>query len=326
MRVENHDDHLPTALAVSVVLHLLLLWSLPDKPVPPPKDKVIEVTFLAEPRAGDKSAGPDADVGAPQKKPPPAPPQPRPKPKPAKISKPKAKPVPAAPKAVPTDEPAPAPSEAAEPATEEMPKSFAAWQASQKKGLPGLGKQRPAIVGLEGRGEDLARSRGTKRCGPRGSRLPDVLYLLIDSSGSMTPEWQSQALTCAHQYARKVVEAGGLVSVGNFAERTTFTRPSQDFTDIASMLRLRTNGHQTRLPGKELGPLLDAHANLEADLVVLSDGYLPNTREAMTWYRYFLKVNPENRGYLYTIGLAAPREVTDAFSMAGFDVLVYRLL
>ena len=45
----------------------------------------------------------------------------------------------------------------------------------------------------------------------------------------------------------------------------------------------------------------------------------------MASYRYFLELNPENRGYLYTLGVPGHPAVTSAMRDIGFDIYVYRL-
>ena len=63
-----------------------------------------------------------------------------------------------------------------------------------------------------------------------------------------------------------------------------------------------------------------------ADLVIVSDGYIPNAEKAMPWYKYFLDSNPKNRGYLYTVGSPGHPAVNAAFLNAGFDIYVYKVL
>ena len=60
--------------------------------------------------------------------------------------------------------------------------------------------------------------------------------------------------------------------------------------------------------------------------MILSDGMIPNYRSVLPWYRYFLEINPENRGYLYTLGTRGPPEVTSALRKIGFEIYVYRTL
>jgi hypothetical protein len=332
---EDRDNARNAAIFASLLMHVGFVGGMAyyDRNTPPEPNKPIELTFLADPIPGAPSEGDEVDVGAQQQQ------QPQPTkvaqrtPTPRTVQPPK-RPVrptqsqqPDATKFPERRDNAVAPSvQQPESATPPNQTSFAAWQAAKRKRLPGLSKQMSSMVGLGGEGRDFVRARGTEKCTPRSGRTPDLVYLLMDSSGSMNEAWRSQALTCAHQYVEAALASGALVSIGNFADRTTFTKPSRDPVAIGAMLRSRDNGRGTLLPSRQLGPLLDTYASLEADMVVLSDGGLVNYADVMHWYRYFLDLHEGNRGYLYTVGYEAPGEVTRAFEMSGFEIFVYRLL
>jgi hypothetical protein len=327
-------------MLVSMVVHSLVVTFVEiEKPQPPPKDEPVELTLLAEPVPGEEGGG---DVDATVAPEPAASPPPTPSKKKAQERVRKAPEVPqlakladmaladASPDAevveTPAEQPVPPtpPTEAQPNTTPRM--SFSSWMAEQSKGIPGLGAHAPRLEHGGGVGRDRVRSRGTKQCVPTADRMPEIVYLLIDSSGSMTADWRAQAISCAHQYARAAMAHGAKVAVGNFADRATFTEPTDDMTELGAALRLRSNGQGTTLPAAQLGPLFDSYVSLPADLVVLSDGALPNYREAMPWYQYFLDINSNNRGYLYTVGFEGPREVTAAFESWGFEVFVYRII
>lgn len=321
MRVPRHEHMLRSATLLSLMLHGLVLYTYPDREPPPeplPPDPVMALTLLAEPTPGGPEGSAEASV-APMSteisKPDPRPPSrkraPTP-PKPPEVPPAPADPAVAEPQPRATSQGAPPPAP-----------SFRSWQAQRTRGLPGFGSRTPTPRGLGGQGRDRARSRGTKRCTPHVDRIPEVVYLLIDSSGSMDSGWGALAVSCAQQYARAAMAGGALVGVGNFAERATFTRPTRDMVDVNVALRTNNNGQGTQLPARQLGPLFQAHEHLRGDLVLLSDGYLPNYRDAMPWYLYFLDMNAQNRGYLYSIGSAAPQQVTAAFENSGFQVFTY---
>jgi hypothetical protein len=311
------------AMVISIVLHGLGVAYVKIEPSqPPPPDKVVELTFLsraAEADVPDEALGGNNAAEAVQT--PPAPP-------PSSPTTPNPRTSPSAPQAPRSDfEPSlPEPAPTTAPSSSSPRMSFRDWQASRNRGLPGL---QPRSLSTQQRGDggrDLTNSRGTKQCTPRGQRVPEVVFVLIDSSGSMDKERQDQAISCAQQYAQAALDLGAMVGVGNFADQASFTKPTRDLMEIGAALRSRANGQGTLLPSTQLGGLIDRHVGQRADLVIVSDGYLPNYREAMPWYSYFLKLGEDNRGYLYTVGYDPPREVSDAFVTIGFGVYVYRWL
>jgi hypothetical protein len=320
-RLSNHGYPMRSAGLVSVLVHLLAVMYLPSYTrTPKEPDAVVELTLLAEPAPGENAGGsdvPEPVVTQAAEAPPPQKPAPQ---RPAKAPSAVKAPVSEVEPTLQTPEPV-----AAAPAPP-RPTTFSGWQSARHRSLPGLGPRLPIGTGRGGRGQDLVRSRGTKQCLPRGGQLPEVVYLLIDSSGSMNGDWQAQAISCAHQYIKAAMAGGASIAIGNFADQSTFTAPTRDMVDIGIALRGRSNGRGTALPAAQLGAVFEPQAGLHADLVILSDGVLPNYRDAMPWYEYFLDLNSENRGYLYTVGSEGPKEVTHAFENAGFEVYVYRII
>lgn len=293
--------------AASVLVHaavvLWLGWWWPEEP----DEKPIELQLVQRgdrPVPGDAPAAPAA----------PAPPQP---PRPPKKTPP---PAPSGDHAVAVEPPSevepPAP---APPRPTPAPTSFADWQRSRASSL--LPSRLPP--GGSPDGQDLASRQGRDRCVPPTGRRVDRVYLLFDSSGSMTDNRQAEALGCAHQYARAALEGGAEVVVGNFARGVEFTAPTRDPLDIESALRGLSDKRATVLPGRELQPFLDAAPGAVADLVIVSDGWFEAAPEVLIWYRYFLDLNHENRGTMYTVGAPGHRAAVSALRDLGFDVYVY---
>ena len=204
------------------------------------------------------------------------------------------------------------------------PQSFAAWQQRR------TARAVPSHLRIKGGGSvdgtASVDSEGVDRCQPADGRVIQRLYLLFDSSGSMSSELRNQALSCAQQYARAVIDAGGEVVVGNFARSASFEPATRNPTDVAFALRADNDSRATVRPSRDLNPFFDEAPGVEADLVILSDGMIPNYREVLPWYTYFLDLNAGNRGYLYTLGTRGPPEVTSALRRIGFEIRVYRTL
>jgi uncharacterized protein with von Willebrand factor type A (vWA) domain len=150
--------------------------------------------------------------------------------------------------------------------------------------------------------------------------------VLFDSSGSVTGPQRTLAVGCAQQYAQAAIRDGARVAVANFADRVEFTEPTTDMADVNAALRGQTSGRGTRLPAAELKPILDAHQTEATDLVVVSDGYIPNAAESLRWYRYFLDSNTDNRAYMMVVGAGGHPSVRHAFRQAGFDVYAFNTL
>lgn len=321
MSLEGEEPQtMRSAALLSLVLHGLAVYFVEvPTPAPPEPDPIVELTFLSNAARSDVPdeavGGDDAAPSEPTPSNPPTPPAPVPA-SPAPMSAPELPSADVQPSA-PVAEPQPAPSGGPR-------MSFKEWQAARARGLPGLQRRALSDQQAGDGGRHLTNSRGTKQCEPQGQRAPDVVFVLIDSSGSMDRERQDQAISCAHQYAMAALQRGAAVGVGNFADQAAFTQPTRDMVEIDAALRSRANGMGTVLPSKALAGLIDRHAGRSADLVIVSDGYLPNYREAMPWYSYYMALSDDNRGYLYTVGFAPPSEVSDAFVRIGFGVFIYR--
>lgn len=291
------------ALLISIALHalfvLLLGWETPARQ---PQDRVLELAFVRQGQPGPDGGPPPA---------PDPPPQPdTPKPAPAPLSPHSLPPAPTG--TLPIPQPAPQP--------EASPPSFAAWQSSQ---------QRPFMPTLPSRqrgggspdGLDAVTRFGRDRCEPDRQRRVDVTYLLFDASGSMSPIRQAQALSCAQQAAQAALVTGGAVVVGTFANGATFTQPTRDLLDVQAALRAAVDPTQTVLPGRQLEPFLDPERI--ADLVIISDGWFHNARDVLIWYQYFLEINADNRGRMFTVGQPGRREAVSELRNIGFDVYMY---
>ncbi|MEZ4320562.1 MAG: hypothetical protein R3F61_23980 [Myxococcota bacterium] len=315
---------LAVAIVLSLVLHALGAVLIGRIPVPKNPPRVLEVSFVSQ------GAEPGKQEATPPSEPQPAqPPQPV---QTAAVSTPRpsvSPPSPVSPSPAPTlpEVRFPALQQAARnpvrPSDVQAPPSFAAWQESRKSSflpnrIPDGGGDPDGVASVDSRGKD--------RCVPDDLRAVDRLYLLFDSSGSMSSQLRAQALSCAQQYAEAAIDKGAVVVVGNFAAGAQFFPPTRNMTDVALAIRADVDARATVLPSMELNPFFDQDPNATSDLVILSDGYIPNARAALPWYRYFLELNPENRGYLYTLGTPGQPDVVDMLERIGFDVYVYRVL
>lgn len=297
------------------------LTTLPDRPLPKePETLRIQLISQGEPAEDDQTSAPDVAKAAPETtKPveaPPTPAPPTPKPTPAPTPAPPAETV-AAPSPLgtlpmqrPTRPTAPSP-----------PTSFAQFRQRRMSSFV------PNTFQTFGghRGTDRSHNNDRDRCEPFPHRRLQRLYLLYDTSGSMVGQLEDQALRCAHQYASAALEQGADVVVGNFAGYTTLFPPTRDRTTIGAALRDDNDHTATVLPSTELYRYFDQDPTMVSDLVILSDGYIPNIDGVAASYSYFLDLNADNRGYLYTLGAKAHPQVTDQMQDLGFDVYVYRV-
>lgn len=298
--------------AASLLFHgigIVGLMQLPDtKPERKTEEKVLQIALVSPGEDSGTESPPAPKTPEPPKEPSPQPPRP------AVADAAPAEPTPVEPPIelpkAPTAPSMPAPA----------PRSFSAWQQSRMAPFV------PRNFDFGGRrGTDAVSNEGRDKCAPFPNRHLDRLYLLFDSSGSMSETLRAQAYRCAHQYAREAIDDGATVVVGNFARRASFIAPTTSMTDVAFALRDYNDHTATVLPSTELYRFFDTDPDLTADLVILSDGYIPNYRSVTASYRYFLELNPENRGYLYTLGVQGHPEVTAALRDIGFDIYVYRV-
>lgn len=312
-------------LILSLVAHAMgaAVLSRFEMPEPEP-ETVLEVAFVSrspEPRGPEPTPQPAAE------------PSPQPSQAPRTAPKARARPEPAQP--APTID-APVPPEiefaALYAAAQNRPRQpldlldrsegFVSWE--QRRSDAGIPEHLRARAGGLPDGDAVIDSEGVDRCQPAEGRAVDRLYLLFDSSGSMSSDLRNRALSCAQQYAGAVIDAGGDVVVGNFAGTTVFQSSTRNPTDVAFALRAENDARATLLPSKRLNPFFDEAPGAVADLVILSDGIIPNLRDVAPWYRYFLRMHPENRGYLYTLGTRAPPDVAAALRRIGFEIRIYR--
>lgn len=233
-------------------------------------------------------------------------------------------PRPAAPKAAPMGRRAPAPEPApAKPApapanpTPTPPQSFQDWQRSRRSAM--FGGFRPSAGALNG--HDAITRHGRDRCEPLRTRDVDIVIVLYDASGSLTPMGKSQALSCGTQAARHAIEAGGKVVVGTFANGAFFTEPTDDFFEVQAALRTFVDPRGSVLPARQLDRYLSP--DKVAELVIVSDGWVEISTESLIWYRYFLEMNRENRGRMFTVGNPGRREAVHKLRNIGFDVYMY---
>lgn len=293
------------SVLVALALHALFLWYAPVPRAPEP-ERLIELALV------QRGSGPgDAPVLAPEVGPPEAP-------QPPAAATPTARPAPQAPEGTLF----PALAKSQQGAVPRVRASAASLRAAQLKHA--ARSTAPPVVGGDG-GRDLATSRGRERCEPTaGRRPPQVVYLLFDSSGSMDQVRQAQALSCAHQYARFSIEAGAQILVANFARDVTFFPPTRTLFDVEAALRGTSDKRATILPSRELGRFFDQAADAAADLVIVSDGWFETPKDVLIWYSYFLELNPDNRGLMFTVGSPGHRAATGPLRGIGFSVLEYQ--
>lgn len=307
-----------SAGAMSLLVHGMGAYGISVMPVPDPppvEEKVLQIRVVAMGKQADVVEPPTPEPAAPE---PPAQPS---KTKPVSEVTPASTSEPSLTTAV-VNEPLPfsnTPSRHPTPPAS-MPQSFSDWRKQR------MAKLMPTHFPNKGEGgADIGSSQGVDRCEPFPGRHLDRLYLLYDSSGSMTGSLEGQALRCAHQYAQAAISNGAEVVVGNFAGGTVLSEPTRNMTVVATTLRASNNHNYTMLPSTELYRVFEQRPDASADLVILSDGYIPNYREVMSTYQYFLELNSHNRGYLYTLGVSGHPEVTAALRDIGFDIYIYRL-
>jgi hypothetical protein len=298
-------------LGLSLALHAVLFVLPHELPEPEPEERVLDVAFV--PR-GDptKPIGPPRGV-------------PTPSPEVAVRAQPRRLPVlpaPTTPPAPTGDRPLPSPVPAP-PSPAPAPLSFRDFERSQRSSfLPRGALDGTGGGALDGGSEALV-SRGRDRCQPRPGRRFEVLYLLFDSSGSMSSTGRAQALACANQYVRAAIGSQASIVVANFARDVRFTGPTTSSFDVEAALREPTDGRATILPSRELQPFLDAAPGAISELVIVSDGMFLTTPEILIWYQYFLELHDENRGTMYTVGTPGYRPSVAELRGIGFDVFVY---
>ncbi len=286
------------SLAASLVLHVVgLFLAAITWPDPKEREKPLEVVELALVSEGER------DVEAP-----PAPREPRPQP-PTTSAPPSPRLAPPAPvgELAPQTEPAP-------------PESFAEWQARRRSRY--LPPSTPYAAGRV-KGQQPLNRPGRRNCDPVATRAADRVYLLFDSSGSMSGLGHAQALRCAQQYASGALARGAEIVVANFARDVKFSEPTRKMLDVQIALRALTDPTQTRLPSRELQRFFQQLPDAPADLVIISDGWFVPEREVLTWYRFFLELHPENRGVMYTVGNRGARDAVTHLRGLGFDVHAY---
>lgn len=301
------------SFVASVLAHAAVLLAIDAWPEAPPEPRKLEVELV---RLGDpdREPGPPAAPETPDEVQAAAAEKPRPRPRQRRT----------APRVAPDGvlPPAPEPGPTVAPEAPPEPQSFAAFQRGRtSKYLPSgtpLG-----TGGGRADGNGSLDVRGRDRCEPPPDRRFEVLYLLYDSSGSMSEIRRAQALSCAHQYARAAVEAGAEVVVGNFARGTTFVGPTRSMFDIEAALRSTSDSSATMLPSRELQPFLDRAPDADAELVIISDGMFPSAPDVLVWYRYYFEMNRENRAAMYTVGTPGYRPSVQALRSIGFDVFMY---
>ncbi len=305
------------SLLASVLVHAMLAWWVDPLPDPPPEDTVLEVAFVRMAPPGP-DGGPPPSEAQDDAQPEPQPARPPPTPSPPASAVP---PAPTGRRFAALDRGAQG-TDTPNLRSDPTPRSFRDWQRNQRAGAAWA----PSIPvgGGAADGQDLLTQRGRDRCEPPGPRRsPEVVYLLFDSSGSMSSVRQAQALSCAGQVAEAALEAGAEVVVANFARNVTFYPPSRRLFDIQAALRGGSDRTATVLPARQLQPFFDQRPGADADLVIVSDGWFETPRDVLIWYEYFLEMNTDNRGMMFTVGTPGAQVGVGPLRELGFDVYMY---
>lgn len=310
---ERRMKRLRASYTLAVLAHgaLFLMGDPRQVPDKPPEDERIELALV--------SSAPPAEVDGAEASTPETPSEPQPPPPPQLAA---VKPVPKAPDGwLPPQQPPPIvpPAPRTQPPAPAPPTSFREWQRQRQRYLP----QAHVVPGGGQGGEDMISRQGRDRCQPLYPQPVDVLYLLFDASGSLNDAMTAQAMSCAQQAAQAALARGAVIVVGTFARDVKLSEPTTNYEDVKLALRAMTDRTATVLPARELQAYIDRAPNARSELVIVSDGWIPETHAVLGWYRYFLDVNPDNRGTMYTVGQDGHREAVDALRSIGFDVFEY---
>jgi hypothetical protein len=293
----------------SLVVHGLVAALAQWAPEAPPPEPPLQLTLLA-PDPAEATDGAPPPLGAPPAAPPPAPSAAAVRPRtPTSVP-----PAPGGERPLPAPEPTPA--------TPEPPRSFRDWRRSRATThLPAGNPFGAGSAGAAGTGTGEMASRN--RCEPAPGRRFDTLYLLFDSSGSMSSALRAEALSCAHQYAQASIRDGASVVIGNFARDAHFTGPTRSMVDVEFAIRGTVDGSATILPWAQLEPYLDRDEGHAAELVIVSDGMFATDPEVLRWYRSFLARSPDHRATMYAVGPPGEIQAVGRLERTGMDVFLY---
>lgn len=309
---ERRMKRLRASYTLAVLAHgaLFLMGDPRQVPEKPEDERIVLALVSAAPPAENDGA----EVAPPET---PAEPQPRPTPQLAAV-----KPAPVAPDGwLPPQEPQPPAPQTPhpQPSTPTPPTSFKEWQRARQRYMP----QAHVVPGGGQGGEDMISRQGRDRCQPLYPQPVDVMYLLFDASGSLNDAMTAQAMSCAQQAAKAALARGAVIVVGTFARDLKLSEPTTSYEDVQLALRAMTDRTATVLPSRELQAYMDRAPGARSELVIVSDGWIPDVEGALGWYRYFLELNPDNRGTMYTVGQDGHRASVDALRSIGFDVFEY---
>lgn len=157
---------------------------------------------------------------------------------------------------------------------------------------------------------------------------PQGLAILIDSSGSMVADinYTAPSTTCGYRIALEAVRRGSQVQVFNFSSTTHIGGKTSNLKAIAKALG-RVEGGSTILPTLELQSHTPSNPH---DIVIITDGYIDNYKEALPYYQHALQQHKDNKGYLIVIGENSDQEFNDfrqqvieKFEDIGFKVLYH---
>jgi len=135
----------------------------------------------------------------------------------------------------------------------------------------------------------------------QGDQPPD-LYIIIDSSGSMTDPTQNVApaplaAVAAAQSARNM---GKRVAVKNFSGDTDTLEETVDEDEIDDMILTYKNGG-TVLPSNDLKSWVK-RPDIPKQFLLITDSGFHNFDTALPYLREVLEINPKNRGAIFCIG------------------------
>jgi len=148
---------------------------------------------------------------------------------------------------------------------------------------------------------------------------PVALYIVIDSSGSMTKnKYTSKATRCAWAAAESALEHGIPVGVINFSDKLYIAEEGTDEQRIAEVI-CKSQRQETLLPEQQLEEIV-ADSGARRDLLLISDGVIQNLDAALPHLQSVLQRNPNNRGIALLIDQWRHQDTNEDLHGIGFRV------
>jgi len=155
------------------------------------------------------------------------------------------------------------------------------------------------------------------------SEQPVALYIVIDSSGSMTKnKYTSKATRCAWAAAESALEHDIPVGVINFSDKLYIAEETDDTQRLAEVI-CKSQRHHTLLPEHQLEEIV-ADSGDRRDLLLISDGAIQNLDAALPHLQSVLQRNASNRGIALLIDYWREQQATESLHGIGFRVTLLR--